>query len=49
MSLGRDLPISDESEQTLQRLLADQDFPVVERPYQLGDASHHLGWTFHRA
>ena len=39
MSLGRDLPIGDESEQTLQRLLSEQDFPVVSQPYRLGDAS----------
>ena len=49
MPLGRDLPIGDESERTLQQLLAEQEFPIVERPYRLGDASYHLGWTFHRA
>ncbi|QPP10217.1 phytanoyl-CoA dioxygenase family protein [Streptomyces bathyalis] len=46
---GRDLPISDASERELQRALAEQDFPVLETPYELGDVSFHNGWTFHRA
>lgn len=46
---GRDLPISDASERELQRALAEQDFPVLEAPYELGDVSFHNGWTFHRA
>lgn len=48
-SYGRDLPISDESERALQAALAERDFPVVEEPYELGEVSYHLGWTFHRA
>ncbi|WP_026874688.1 phytanoyl-CoA dioxygenase family protein [Jiangella gansuensis] len=46
---GRDLPISDESEAALQVALAEQDLPVVTEPFALGDASFHLGWTFHHA
>jgi ectoine hydroxylase-related dioxygenase (phytanoyl-CoA dioxygenase family) len=46
---GRDLPIGDESEAALQRELAERGFPVDQTPYALGDASFHLGWTFHRA
>lgn len=46
---GRDLPISDESERELQRELAGQGFETDEAPYAAGDASFHLGWTFHRA
>lgn len=46
---GRDLPISDESEAALQVALAAQDLPVVDEPFALGDASFHLGWTFHHA
>lgn len=46
---GRDLPISDESERVLQEALADQNFPQVSEPYELGEVSYHLGWTFHRA
>lgn len=49
MPLGRDLPIGDESEQILQGLLADRHYDVVEQPYRPGEASYHLGWTFHRA
>lgn len=48
-SYGRDLEISDESERRMQQALAEQDFPIVESPYELGDVSFHLGWTFHRA
>jgi ectoine hydroxylase-related dioxygenase (phytanoyl-CoA dioxygenase family) len=46
---GRDLPISDTSEATLGEALATGAFRVVEQPYALGEASFHLGWTFHRA
>jgi ectoine hydroxylase-related dioxygenase (phytanoyl-CoA dioxygenase family) len=46
---GRDLPISDESEARLQRDLAARGYPVDQAPYAIGDASFHLGWTFHRA
>jgi len=46
---GRNLPISDTSEQELQRELGAQGFTVDQAPYELGDASFHLGWTFHRA
>lgn len=46
---GRDLPISDESEARLQEELNKRAFPLVMRPYRLGDVSFHSGWTFHRA
>jgi ectoine hydroxylase-related dioxygenase (phytanoyl-CoA dioxygenase family) len=46
---GRDLPISDESEQKIQHALAAKKLPLVERPFELGDVSFHYGWTFHRA
>lgn len=46
---GRDLQISDESEAKLQRAIDEQGFEVSVEPYALGDASFHLGWTFHRA
>lgn len=48
-SYGRDLPISDESERAMQEAFAQQDFPFVEEPFALGDASYHQGWTFHHA
>lgn len=47
--LGRRLPIGDRSEEAVQRELAARDLPTVEEPYELGAASFHLGWTFHRA
>jgi ectoine hydroxylase-related dioxygenase (phytanoyl-CoA dioxygenase family) len=48
-SFGRDLPLSDESEASLQVALAEQGFPVDSAPYDLGTVSFHNGWTFHRA
>lgn len=48
-SYGRDLEISDESERRMQVALAEKNFPTVETPYEVGDVSYHLGWTFHRA
>lgn len=47
--LGRDLPISDESEARLAVDLAEADLPTVVQPFALGDVSFHGGWTFHRA
>ena len=44
---GRDLAISDQSEETLRQKLANHG--VVEEPFAAGDVSFHLGWTFHRA
>lgn len=46
---GRDLPISDESENQIQQLMLQQGFAVDADPYKLGDLSFHQGWTFHRA
>ncbi|HEX4198659.1 MAG TPA: phytanoyl-CoA dioxygenase family protein [Caulobacteraceae bacterium] len=46
---GRDLGISDESEQRIRDHLDTLDYPFVLEPFALGDISFHLGWTFHRA
>jgi len=46
---GRNLGISDESEQVIQQELAAADFTVEDSAYALGEVSYHLGWTFHRA
>jgi len=46
---GRDLEISDHSEEVLQRELSAQGFPIFREPYALGEVSFHSGWTFHRA
>lgn len=47
--LGRDLPISDESEERITAAMEAQGFPIDSAPYALGDVSFHSGWTFHRA
>lgn len=49
VELGRDLNISDESERTITANLQAQGFRVVDEPFELGEVSFHLGWTFHRA
>jgi len=49
LSIGRDLAISDDSEQRLADELSTRDLPLVEAPFELGEVSYHLGWTFHRA
>lgn len=48
-SLGRDLPISNESEITLQKALKEKNFDHIIEPFELGDVSFHYGWTFHNA
>lgn len=48
-NFGRNLPISDESEQQIQNALAEQGFELSEEPFDLGEVSFHAGWTFHRA
>lgn len=47
--LGRDLPISDESERRITGEMERRNFPLIADPFALGDVSFHLGWTFHRA
>jgi ectoine hydroxylase-related dioxygenase (phytanoyl-CoA dioxygenase family) len=46
---GRDLGISDESERAITANMQAQGFRVVDEPFDLGEASFHSGWTFHRA
>ncbi len=48
-SLGRDLPISDESEAAITAAMEAQAFPIFDEPFDLGDVSFHSGWVFHRA
>lgn len=47
--IGRDLPISDESERLISAEMERQRLPLVDDPFELGEISFHLGWTFHRA
>ena len=49
VEVGRDLPISDESEAEVAAALDRAALPMVEEPFALGDVSFHSGWTFHRA
>jgi len=49
VEIGRDIEISDESEQLLADELQKQNFSVHDTPFDLGEVSYHAGWTFHRA
>ena len=46
---GRDLMISDNSEQQIEARLRVTDFPHIVEPFDLGEVSFHSGWVFHRA
>lgn len=46
---GRDLNISDESEQKIQKNLRVNNFEHVIEAFDLGEVSFHSGWVFHRA
>ncbi len=49
VEMGRDVEISDTSEQLLADELQRQNFVVNDTPFDLGEVSYHAGWTFHRA
>ena len=49
LEIGRDVPISDESEALLQDALARAGLEYSATAYDLGEVSFHAGWTFHRA
>jgi ectoine hydroxylase-related dioxygenase (phytanoyl-CoA dioxygenase family) len=49
MEFGRDLVISDTSEKELQEALAKAGFKILDEPFDLGEVSFHMGWTYHRA
>lgn len=46
---GRELGISDESEQKIAEKLRVTDCPHVSEAFELGEVSFHSGWIFHRA
>ncbi len=48
-SKGRELKISDESEEKIKAALAAAEFEIIQEPFELGEVSFHYGWTFHRA
>ena len=47
--MGRDIAISDESEEKIGRSMKEQNYPLDESPFDLGEVSFHYCWTFHRA
>lgn len=49
VEIGRDMEISDASEKILADALRQQNFPMYDTPFDLGEVSYHAGWTFHRA
>lgn len=49
ISEGRELEISDESEQLIQKKLRVTDFKHIIEPFDIGEVSFHSGWIFHRA
>jgi ectoine hydroxylase-related dioxygenase (phytanoyl-CoA dioxygenase family) len=49
IKIGRDMEISDDSEKKIDAQLKLSNLPVDEAPYDLGEVSFHLGYTFHRA
>ncbi len=46
---GRNLKISNDSEETIGKLMRINDFKQVNEPFDLGEISFHSGWIFHRA
>ncbi len=48
-AFGRDLGISDESEAKISANMARHGFEFASGPFDLGEVSFHLGWTFHKA
>ena len=46
---GRELGIGDESEARIGRSMKEQNYPLDDAPFELGEVSFHSGWTFHRA
>jgi ectoine hydroxylase-related dioxygenase (phytanoyl-CoA dioxygenase family) len=49
VEIGRDLPISDDSEARICADMEARGFIFDEAAFALGDVSFHRGWTFHRA
>jgi ectoine hydroxylase-related dioxygenase (phytanoyl-CoA dioxygenase family) len=49
VEFGRDLGISDESEARIGANMDRHGFEFACSPFELGEVSFHLGWTFHKA
>ncbi|MEZ6098885.1 MAG: phytanoyl-CoA dioxygenase family protein [Pirellulaceae bacterium] len=48
-NVGRDLEISDDSEQLIRQAVKEQGIIEIQEPFELGEVSFHYGWTLHRA
>jgi ectoine hydroxylase-related dioxygenase (phytanoyl-CoA dioxygenase family) len=49
VAFGRDLGISDESEERISANMAAHGFSFESGGFDIGEVSFHLGWTFHKA
>ena len=49
IKIGRDMAISDDSEKQINEQLKISNLPQDETPFDLGEVSFHMGYTFHRA
>ena len=49
VEFGRNLGISDESEEKITGNMVRHGFEFVSGAFDLGEVSFHLGWTFHKA
>ncbi len=49
LTTGRNLKISDESQQVIEDTLRQSGFKHVIEPFDEGEVSFHAGWLFHRA
>lgn len=49
LKIGRDQPISDDSEALIEQALADSTCEQIIEPYEFSEVSFHAGWCFHRA
>lgn len=49
IKIGRELSISEESEQEIKTNLKVNNFPHIIVPFDIGEVSFHSGWIFHRA
>lgn len=49
VAFGRELAISDESEERISENMTRHGFRFDVDPFDLGEVSFHLGWTFHKA
>lgn len=49
VNVGRDKPISDESEVLIEETLTASSCAHIVEPFELGEVGFHAGWLFHRA